>query len=63
VRRSLKNRENYLGWEWNKVVLRSRNFSFDISAALQQADKTKIEVIVISPDLLDLLKKKITVIW
>ncbi|MDR0873694.1 MAG: site-specific DNA-methyltransferase [Prevotellaceae bacterium] len=58
VYRALKNRENYLGREWNKVILLGWNFSFDISAALQQADKTKIEVIVIPPDLLDLLKKK-----
>jgi adenine specific DNA methylase Mod len=58
VRRALKNRENYFGKEWNKVILLGWNFSFDISAELQQADKTKIEVIVIPPDLLDLLKKK-----
>jgi adenine specific DNA methylase Mod len=58
VRRVLKNRENYLGREWNKVILLGWNFSFDISSELQRADRTKIEVIVIPPDLLDLLKKK-----
>jgi hypothetical protein len=58
IRRAMEKRENFLGKTWNKVIVLGWNFSFDIGQALQTVDKSKIEVVVIPPDLLDMLKKK-----
>jgi adenine specific DNA methylase Mod len=58
IRRAMERRESFLGKTWNKVIVLGWNFSFDIGQALQTVDKSKIEVVVIPPDLLDLLKKK-----
>jgi adenine specific DNA methylase Mod len=58
IRRTMEKRESFLGKTWDKVIVLGWNFSFDIGQALQTVDKSKIEVVVIPPDLLDLLKKK-----
>ncbi|MCL2335459.1 MAG: site-specific DNA-methyltransferase, partial [Endomicrobia bacterium] len=50
-------RDTFLGG-WKKVVILGWQFSFDIGETLQTLDKSKCEVLVIPPDLLDLLKKK-----
>lgn len=38
---------------WNKVIILGWNFTFDIANILKDIDKSKIEVLVIPPDLLD----------
>ena len=43
---------------WSKVILLGWNFSFNITDTLQNIDSSECEVLVIPPDLLDLLKKK-----
>jgi len=58
IRRAMEKRESFLGKTWDKVIVLGWNFSFNIGQALQTVDKSKIEVVVIPPDLLDLLKKK-----
>jgi site-specific DNA-methyltransferase (adenine-specific)/adenine-specific DNA-methyltransferase len=57
IKLAQKLRDSFMGG-WKKVVVLGWNFSFDIGAVMQNADKTQIEVLVIPPDLLDLLKKK-----
>ncbi|MDR0611828.1 MAG: site-specific DNA-methyltransferase [Planctomycetaceae bacterium] len=57
IKTAQKLRGSFMGG-WKKVIVLGWNFSFDIGAALQNTDKTEIEVLVIPPDLLDLLKKK-----
>lgn len=56
LRKALKLRESFMGG-WEKVIILGWNFSFDITEALQSLDRKIIEVLVIPPDLLDLLKK------
>ena len=58
IRRAMEKRESFLGKTWENVIVLGWNFSFDIGQVLQTVDKTRIEVVVIPPDLLDLLKKK-----
>ncbi|GHU28263.1 hypothetical protein FACS1894152_5840 [Bacilli bacterium] len=43
---------------WKKVVILGWNFSFDIGETLRSLDNDEVEVLVIPPDLMDLLKKK-----
>lgn len=43
---------------WNKVVVLGWNFTYDITEAIQSLDDSKLEVLVIPPDLLDKLKTK-----
>lgn len=57
INNALKARESFMGG-WSKVIVLGWNFSFDIAEKLQHMDKSQIEVLVIPPDLLDLLKKK-----
>lgn len=57
INNAIKARESFMGG-WSKVVVLGWNFSFDIAEKLQHMDKSQIEVLVIPPDLLDLLKKK-----
>jgi len=57
IKKVLELRNSFMGG-WNKVILLGWNFSFDISDTLRTIDNTKCEVLVIPPDLLDLLKKK-----
>lgn len=57
VKRALELRESYMGG-WNKVVVLGWNFAFDIGATIQGLNKSECEVLVIPPDLLDMLRKK-----
>ena len=57
INNAIKARESFMGG-WSKVVVLGWNFSFDIAEKLQQLNKSQIEVLVIPPDLMDLLKKK-----
>ena len=57
INNALKARESFMGG-WNKVIVLGWNFSFDIAQKIQDMDKSQLEVLVIPPDLLDLLKKK-----
>jgi adenine specific DNA methylase Mod len=57
VKRVLELRSSFMGG-WNKVILLGWNFSFDISDTLRTINNSECEVLVIPPDLLDLLKKK-----
>ena len=57
INNAIKARESFMGG-WSKVVVLGWNFSFDIAEKLQHMDKSQIEVLVIPPDLMDLLKKK-----
>ena len=57
IKRAEEKRDSFMGG-WKKVIVLGWNFSFDIGVTLQKLDKSKIEVLVIPPDLLDLLKKK-----
>jgi site-specific DNA-methyltransferase (adenine-specific)/adenine-specific DNA-methyltransferase len=50
-------RSSFMGG-WSKVILLGWNFSFDISEVLRTINNTECEVLVIPPDLIDLLKKK-----
>ena len=56
VKRAAEARQTALGGGWRRVVLLGWNFSCDISQAAQMY--RDVEVLVIPPDLLDLLKKK-----
>lgn len=49
-------KENYLGG-WNKVVVLGWNFVFDIAELVKDYSDRQVEVLVIPPDLLDLLRK------
>jgi site-specific DNA-methyltransferase (adenine-specific)/adenine-specific DNA-methyltransferase len=57
VKRILEIRSSFMGG-WKKVILLGWNFSFDISDTLRDIDASVCEVLVIPPDLIDLLKKK-----
>lgn len=57
INNAIKARESFMGG-WNKVIVLGWNFSFDIAQKIQNIDKSQLEVLVIPPDLLDLLKKK-----
>lgn len=57
IANAVKQRESFMGG-WNKVILLGWNFSFDIADKIQDFNKSEMEVLVIPPDLLDLLKKK-----
>lgn len=58
INNAIKARESFMGGPWNKVIILGWNFSFDIAQKIQDMDKSQLEVLVIPPDLLDLLKKK-----
>ena len=57
IRRAMERCERFMGG-WKKVIVLGWNFAFDIARTLKGMDKTKVEVLVIPPDLLDLLRKK-----
>ena len=57
IKKVMEMRSSFLGG-WNKVILLGWNFSFDISETLRNIDSSDCEVLVIPPDLIDLLKKK-----
>lgn len=43
---------------WRKVIVLGWQFSFDIGKMLREIDRSELEVIVIPPDLMDMLKSK-----
>jgi len=57
IKRMLEMRSSFMGG-WKKVILLGWQFSFDISDTLRTINNSECEVLVIPPDLLDLLKKK-----
>ncbi len=58
VRRAVEAKATLLGGGWESVVVLGWNFAFDISAAVERYKDAKVEVLVIPPDLLDLLSKR-----
>ena len=58
IRRAVEAKASLLGGDWEKVVVLGWNFAFDISQAIQRYEASKVEVLVIPPDLLDKLAKK-----
>ena len=58
IRRAVEAKASLLGGDWDKVVVLGWNFAFDISSAIQKYQDSKVEVLVIPPDLLDKLAKK-----
>lgn len=59
LKKAIELRDNFLGG-WDKVVVLGWNFAYDISSAINDLADTKLEVLVIPPDLLDKLKSKAT---
>ena len=57
LRRASEATQSLLGGGWKKCVVLAWNFSYDISTAMAEYEKT-VEVLVIPPDLLDKLKKQ-----
>lgn len=57
IKRAMEMRESFMGG-WKKVIILGWNFSFDIGDKLSKLPKNEIEVLVIPPDLLDMLRKK-----
>lgn len=57
IKKALELRESYMGG-WNKVVVLGWNFAFDIGETISGLNKSECEVLVIPPDLLDMLRKK-----
>ena len=57
IKKALELRESYMGG-WNKVVVLGWNFAFDIGETIQGLNCSECEVLVIPPDLLDMLRKK-----
>ena len=58
IRRAVEAKASLLGGDWEKVIVLGWNFAFDISQAIQKYADSKVEVLVIPPDLLDKLSKK-----
>ena len=58
IRKAVEAKASLLGGDWDKVVVLGWNFAFDISQAIQKYEASKVEVLVIPPDLLDKLAKK-----
>jgi adenine specific DNA methylase Mod len=58
IHRAVEAKASLLGGDWEKVIVLGWNFAFDISAAIQKYAGSKVEVLVIPPDLLDKLSKK-----
>ena len=57
IKRAMELRDSFMGG-WKKVIILGWNFSFDIGDKLSAMNKSECEVLVIPPDLLDLLRKK-----
>ncbi len=56
IKKAQELKESFMGG-WNKVVILGWNFTFDISSILKDIDNSKIEVLVIPPDLMNKLSK------
>jgi adenine specific DNA methylase Mod len=59
LKKAIELRDNFLGG-WDKVVILGWNFAYDISSAINELSDSRLEVLVIPPDLLDKLKTKAT---
>jgi len=59
LKKAIELRDNFLGG-WDKVVVLGWNFAYDISSAINELSDSKLEILVIPPDLLDKLKSKAT---
>jgi site-specific DNA-methyltransferase (adenine-specific)/adenine-specific DNA-methyltransferase len=57
LKKAIEARNAFMGG-WNKVVVLGWNFTYDITEAIQSLGDSKLEVLVIPPDLLDKLKTK-----
>lgn len=57
LRRASEATQSLLGGGWKKCIVLAWNFSFDISTAIEEYKNT-VEVLVIPPDLMDMLKKQ-----
>ncbi len=57
LKKAIEARDNYMGG-WDKVIVLGWNFAFDISSSIQALNDSKLEALVIPPDLLDKLKTK-----
>jgi len=57
LKKAIEMRDNYLGG-WDKVIVLGWNFAFDISSSIAALNDSKLEALVIPPDLLDKLKTK-----
>ena len=58
IRKAVEAKASLLGGDWDKFIVLGWNFAFDISQAIQKYENSKVEVLVIPPDLLDKLAKK-----
>lgn len=58
LKRAQELRNSFMGGGWKKVVVLGWNFVFDIASQIQTLNDSKLEVLVIPPDLLDKLKTK-----
>lgn len=58
IRKAVEAKASLLGGDWEKVIVLGWNFAFDISQAVEQYKDSKVEVLVIPPDLMDKLSKK-----
>lgn len=56
IKKAQELKESFMGG-WNKVIILGWNFTFDISSILKDIDTSKIEVLVIPPDLMNKLSK------
>ena len=59
LKKAVENKNSFMGG-WDKVVVLGWNFTYDITEAIQSLNDSKLEVLVIPPDLLDKLKSKAT---
>ena len=57
LKKALALRQSFMGG-WRKVIVLGWQFSFDIGRALRDIDRSELEVLVIPPDLMDMLKSK-----
>ena len=57
LKKALALRQSFMGG-WRKVIVLGWQFSFDIGRALREIDRSELEVLVIPPDLMDMLKSK-----
>ena len=56
IKKAQELKESFMGG-WNKVIILGWNFTFDIANVLKDVDRSKIEVLVIPPDLIQKLSK------
>jgi len=57
LKKAVGYRNSFMGG-WDRVVVLGWNFTYDITEAIQSLNDSKLEVLVIPPDLLDKLKSK-----